>query len=127
MANFRQLAIDLISADKVIDDGEVRILRKHLYDDGRVTHAELEFLMELKKKSKLPSPTYDRFYLKAAGDSILDNDIVSHEEIGLIKKLIADKKLDVAEVKRFLNRVKKDAKPNPEYDKVYAAYMAKHK
>jgi len=127
MADYRLMAIDLISADKVIDDGEVRILRKHLYADNRITHEELMFLMDLRKRVKTTSVPFDRFYLKAAGDSILDNFVVSHEELVLIKQILADKKLSVGEAKKFLNRIKKEAKPNPTFDKVYAAYMAKHK
>ncbi|MFL5343092.1 MAG: hypothetical protein ACJ8F7_23420 [Gemmataceae bacterium] len=127
MADFERMARDLISADGKIDDTEVRVLRKHLYEDGKITHSELTFLMELKKRAKRKSQSFDRFYLKAAGDSILDNRLVSHEEIGIIKKIIADKKLPAAEVKRFLNHIKKEAKPNVAFDKLHAAYMAKHK
>ena len=127
MADFRLMAIDLISADKVIDDGEVRILRKHLYADNRITHDELQFLMDLRKKVKTASVPFDKFYLKAAGDSILDHNIVSAEELVLLKTILADKKLDVAEAKKFLNRIQKEALPNPAFDKLHNAYLAKHK
>lgn len=122
MADFRKLALDLISSDKMVDDAEVRVLRKNLYADGKITHAELSFVMDIHKKVKAATPAFSTFYLKAAGDSILDNQIVSAEEIGFIKKIVADKKLDKAAVKKFLARVKKEAKPNPAFDKIYDAF-----
>jgi hypothetical protein len=125
MADFRQLAIDLIAADNNVDVAEVRLLRKHLYADNRITHAEISFLMDLWKKVKTATPAFQKFYLKAMGDSFLDNRIISHEEIGMIKKMLADKKLAKPEVKKFLARVKKEAIPNPDFDKVYDDYMKK--
>ena len=62
MADFGLMAIDLISADKIIDDGEIRILRKHLYADNEISPAvaagELLFepldLFEYKRRGLSP-------------------------------------------------------------------------
>lgn len=125
MADFRRMSIDLLAADGTIDDNEVRVLRKHLYEDGKVTHSEVEYLMDLRKRVKTANATFDRFYLKACGDSILDNRVISHGEMTLIRKIVADKKLDHAEVRKFLHRLKKEAKPNADFDKYYDSQMKK--
>ena len=40
MADWRKLAVDLVLADNVIDEAEVKVLKKHLYEDGKIDKNE---------------------------------------------------------------------------------------
>ena len=50
MANWRQLAMSALLADGVIDEREVEILRKQFFADRRIDRAEMEFLLEARRK-----------------------------------------------------------------------------
>src|SRR5262245_181054 len=51
MANWRQLAMSALLADGAIDEREVEILRKEFFADRRIDRAEMEFLLEARKKA----------------------------------------------------------------------------
>ena len=48
MADYRKLAIQLIAADGKIDENEIKLLRKALFADGKITHEEVTFVGELR-------------------------------------------------------------------------------
>ena len=52
MADFRKLAIAFVLADGVIDDDEVKVLRKELYQDGKIDKKEVDFLVELRNAAQ---------------------------------------------------------------------------
>src|SRR5262245_16850118 len=127
MADFHKMTVDLIMADSKITEDEVKILKKHLYADGKINRDEVALLVDLRaaavKKGKRLDPSFDKLFLKALADNILANRIISAEEVGMIKKHVVNgKKFDTAEVKRFLSKLKKEARPNPAFDKVCDAY-----
>jgi uncharacterized tellurite resistance protein B-like protein len=128
MADFRKLAIDLVAADGQVDEAEIKFLKKALYADGKIDDAEIAFLIELKaavvKKTKeTGTPAFDKFFLKALTDNILADGTISAEEAATIKKyVVGDKKIDPGEVKKFLAKLKKDAKMvDPAFDALLAA------
>ena len=51
MADWRQLSLDAILADGVIDTTEVKILKKHLYADGKIILADQDGTLALCKVS----------------------------------------------------------------------------
>ena len=46
--DFRALAVELCLADGKIDEAEVKIIKKALYDDGKIQQKEAEFLIDLR-------------------------------------------------------------------------------
>jgi hypothetical protein len=52
MADWRKLCIAVALADRVIDDEEVKILKKELWTDGKPDKAEVEFLIELRNAAQ---------------------------------------------------------------------------
>jgi hypothetical protein len=126
VADFKNLAKALLLADGVIDEKEVRILRKELYADKRIDKKEVEFLLELRNALKQDSPVFTRFFFKAVKDSVLDNGIISAAETRWLRKMIfADKKIDSDE-KKLLKDLKKEAtQANKDFDKLYEECMTK--
>ena len=131
MADYRKLAIQLIAADGKIDATEIKLLKKTLYADGRISHEEVVFLAELRaamyKKAKSASSKFDAFYLKAMHESFLGNGVVRSEEVGLIgKHLMADKTIKSSAKKAFLDGLKKKATTlAPDFDKLYDSLKKK--
>jgi hypothetical protein len=132
MADWRKMAINLVLADGVIEDDEVKVLRKELYSDGKIDRKEVEFLVELRntaqKKAKGAdlSPTFERFFFKALQDHVLEDGVITGSEANWLRGvLFADKKIDPGE-KKFLQSLKRNAaKTNPGFEKLYAECMAK--
>ncbi|HZT82707.1 MAG TPA: TerB family tellurite resistance protein [Gemmataceae bacterium] len=131
MADFKQLAIDLILADGTIDEAEVKVLKKALYADRVIDKGEVEFLIDLrnqaqKKARGAASPAFEKFFFKAIEDNLLaDGEIDSREAAWLRAMLFADGKIDDNE-KKFLTRIKKLAtKTSPAFEKLYEECMGK--
>lgn len=126
MADWRELVADLVLAGG-IEDAELKVLKKGLYNDGRIERKEVEFLVELrnrvnkKLKGEPPSPAFEKFFFKAVEDYVLTNGIISSAESKWLKTMLyADKKIADAEIK-FLNTLKKKAtKTNPAFDALHA-------
>lgn len=135
MANWRNLAISAILADGKIDEAEVKVLKKELYADGRITTDEFKFLADLRneaqKKAKARkeelSPAFEKFFFKAIEDKVLDNGRISQAEVKLLRNLIyADGKIDAGEAKLLDTLKKKATSVHAEFDKFYEEAMAKH-
>jgi hypothetical protein len=133
MADWRKLALSALLADGKIDDTEVKILRKELYADGRISTDEFRFLAELRNeaqkkarsKGRKVSPTFEKFFFKAVEDKVLDNGRISEGEVRLLKDMIcADGKIDANEIKllRILNR--KARSVHPTFTKFYEEAVA---
>jgi hypothetical protein len=127
MADWRKLAISALLADGVIDDTEVKVIKKELYADGKIDRQEVEFLVELRneaqKKAK-GAPMHSGFenlFFKAVQDNVLDNGIISTKEANWLRKMLyADNKIDESE-KKFLKKLKGAAtKTSPAFDALYA-------
>src|SRR5262245_56865652 len=109
MADFRILAKDLCLADGKVDANEVKILKKHLYQDGKIDRKELEFLIDLRsvaQKKKGAGPAFEAFFFAAMYDGVIGNGIISAGEATLLRKAIAaDGKVDEGE-KKLMKKLK---------------------
>jgi uncharacterized membrane protein YebE (DUF533 family) len=132
MADWRKVALSAFLADGVIDEAEVKILKKELWADGKIDPDEVEFLIDLRnlaqKKAKKEGlkPAFERLFFKAVEENVLaDGSIDDAEARWLREMLFADRKIDANE-KKFLARLKKTAKStSPAFDKLYEECMAK--
>ena len=129
MADWRKLARAVLLADGVIDDQEVKAMRKELYEDGKIDKQEVEFLIELRnaaQKKNPITPAFEKFFFKAIADNVLADGVIDKREaVWLEKMLFADGKIDANE-KKFLQKLKKDAtKTGKDFDALYEKCMAK--
>ena len=124
--DFRKLAVQLCLAAGKIDATEVKIIKKALYEDGKIQQKEAEFLIELrglaqkKAKGRALKPAFENFFFKAIKDSVLDNGYISAKEATLLRKAIyADGKVEASD-KKFMKRLKNAArKTSPQFDRLY--------
>ena len=131
MADWRKLAMAAILADGVIDDNEVKLLRKELYADKQIDTEEREFLIALRNAAMKKADggalnaAFEKFFFTAIQDNVLEDGNIDAAEAQWLEKLIfADKKVDDNE-KKFLARLKKGAKrTSPEFDALYEKCMA---
>ena len=103
MADWRKLAMRALLADNQIDDREVGILRKELFADKRIDRTELDFLLEAKKKASSAVPAFDRLLFEAVRTALLaDGKITADEVVWLRAWIMADGKVDKAEIKLLM-------------------------
>jgi len=132
MAEYRKLSLDLIAADGNVDETEVKLLKKHLYADGKIDHDEVVYLMDLRaalaRKDKDASfPHLDKLVLKAVTDYLMtDGKSVTDTDLALVKKIAGDKKIDMVELKKFLTKLKKDMASNAGVVKLVDEWMKKN-
>ena len=125
MADWRRLAMSALLADGAIDEREVAILRKEFFADRRIDRAEMEFLLEARKKAASSVPSFEKLLLECLRSVILADDSISPEETEWIRQFIyADGKVDAVE-KHWLKELKcLAARVCPEFDALYAKCMA---
>jgi uncharacterized tellurite resistance protein B-like protein len=116
MADWRKVAIAALLADGIVDESEVKVLKKELYADGKIDKKEVEFLIDLrvaaqkKAKGEPLSSAFENLFFKAVQENVLaDGNIQAREVAFLRKAIMADGKVDDSE-KSFLKRLKKGAK-----------------
>ena len=134
MADWQKLSVQLVLADGVIDDDEVKILKKELWADRHIDKEEVAFLIELrntaqkraKAKNKRMNAKFEKLFFDAIAENVLrDGKIDAAEARWLRKMLFADGVIDANE-KKFLGRLKKGARrTSPEFDRLYKECMAK--
>jgi hypothetical protein len=106
MANWRQLAMSALLADGAIDEREVEILRKEFFADRRIDRAEMEFLLEARKKAGSCAASFEKLLFEALRSVILSDGFISPEKTEWIRQYIyADGKVDAAE-KHWLKELK---------------------
>lgn len=126
MADFRTLAIKLISANGKIDPHQIKLLKKSLVVDGKLPEEDLTFLTDLRtalaKKTKKVPAKFDAFYMKCLQITCLSNGAVGTQELEVIgKRLIEDETIKPSVKKKFLDTIKKKAGVlAPEFDDLYA-------
>jgi uncharacterized membrane protein YebE (DUF533 family) len=125
MANWRQLAMSALLADGIIDEREVEILRKEFFADRRIDRAEMEFLLEARRKAGSYVPSFENLVFDALRSVILADGFISPEETESIRQYIfADGKVDAAE-KHWLQELKLLAdRVCPEFLALYNQCMA---
>src|SRR3954454_5835737 len=106
MADWRKVAIAALLADGVIDETEVKVLKKELYADGVIDMKEVEFLIELRneaqKKAKGAdlSPAFEKLFFKAIEDNVMEDGVIDTKEANWLRKMLfADGKIDANEKK----------------------------
>jgi hypothetical protein len=125
MADFRTLAIRLIASNGKINGSEVKLLKRSLYADGKITTEDASFLADLRaeliEKDKKIGGKFESFYLKSLRASLLGTGVVGAEEVKKIGELvIPDKKIKNSAKKKFLDGLKKKATVvAPEFDGLY--------
>lgn len=127
MAEYRQLAMDLVAADGVIDDAEIRLMKKHLYADKKIVKGEVDFLLDVlkavRRKAKGKTDKFDRFLLAAVRDYVLSVK-VGDDQVALVRKLTNDDKIDKGERKKFINKIQKETN-NASINKIHEAFSKK--
>ncbi len=126
MADWRKLAISALLADGVIDDAEVKVIKKQLYADGQIDRQEVEFLIELRNeaqkraKGQPLSAAFENLFFKAISDNVLQDGEISGKEANWLRKMLfADGKIDDGE-KKFLKKLKGAAtKTSPLFEALY--------
>lgn len=126
MADYRTLAIKLISSNGKVNGHAVKLLKKTLINDGKLAQEDVSFLAELRSaivtNKKKTTGKFDDFYLKSMRSGFLGTGVVSADEISRISELIlADETLKTSDKKKFLDGLKKKATLlAPEFDGLYA-------
>ncbi|GHT70502.1 hypothetical protein AGMMS50239_38970 [Bacteroidia bacterium] len=110
---------DSILADGVIDENEVKQLRKVLYADGVIDKEEAEFLFELNDavSGKTNHSSWETLFVTTITKFLLDDkvpqgEIDDEEALWLLNKILKDGQLDKTE-KALLNNLKSVAKNFP--------------
>ena len=125
MANWRQLAMSALLADGAIDEREVEILRKEFFADRRIDRAEMEFLLEARKKAGSCVPSFEKLLFEALRSVVLEGGVISAEKTEWIRQFIfADGRVDAAE-KHWLKELNHLAdRVCPEFVALYNQCMA---
>jgi hypothetical protein len=132
MANWRKVALAAILGDGVIDDGEVKMLKKELWEDGRIDSEEVKFLIELRNAAQKKAgkggqinPKFETLFFQAISENVLkDGKIDTREAKWLRDMLFADGKIDAGEKKFLANLKKKATRTSPAFDQLYQECMA---
>jgi uncharacterized tellurite resistance protein B-like protein len=132
MADWRKLAVQVLLADGVIDDTEVKILRKELWADGKIDKDEVNFLIELRNQAQKKarggelSPAFENLFFKAIEQNVMEDGVIDAKEANWLRKMLfADGKIDARE-KKFLQKIKKEAtKVSPAFQALYDECMGK--
>src|SRR5262249_57679306 len=92
------LAMAALLADGSIDEREVEILRKEFFADRRIDRAEMEFLLEARKKAGSCVPSFEKLLFEALRSVILEGGVINADNTHCIRPFIyADGKVDAAE------------------------------
>ena len=123
MADWKQLAKDLLLMDGYIERKETELLRKAILADGVVSKAEAEFLIGLRKDAPKAVAEFHQFVLDVVKKAVLADGEVSAAEAAWLEKFItADGKVDDLE-KQLLRDIKSGAaKCCAEFDALVTKY-----
>ena len=94
MADWRQVALSAFLADGVIDDTEVKILKKELWADGKIDKDEVEFLIDLrnlaqkKAKKKGLKPKFEKLFFKAIEENVMADGTIDDEEARWLREML---------------------------------------
>src|SRR5690349_10014888 len=106
MADWRKLTVAVLLADGVIDDDEVKVLKKELWADGQIDREEVDFLIELRntaqKKARAKkvemNPKFEKLFFDAVENNVLEDGHIDAEEATWLRSMLfADKVIDANE------------------------------
>lgn len=120
MANWRKVALGAILSDGKIDEREVRIIKKEIFEDKKVTLAEANFLIELRNKATSLHSTFKELFFSALRQNVLKDGVINAKEANWLRKMVyADRRVDDDE-KKFLRDLKAAArKMSPAFTKLH--------
>jgi hypothetical protein len=132
MTDWRTMVVDLALTGEGIDDGGVKVLRKHLYENGAIDRKGVDFLVDLRNRAQKKAkgtplnPGFERFFFKAIEDYILEDGTIGTSEAKWLQgMLFADGKADPSE-RRFLTGLKKKAtNKNKVFNTLYEECMGR--
>jgi hypothetical protein len=107
MNNLLQLEHQILTKGRV-NGAELEVLRREIYNNGKVDRQKADFLVELHKRVQI-TPAFNQFFYKALKDHILaDGRIDAAETAWLRQVLLADGKIDDEE-RKLLHELKGEA------------------
>ena len=120
MADWKQLAKDLILSDGYIERKETELVRRAILADGVVSKAEAEFLIDLRRAAPKAVAEFNEFVLEVVKKAVLADGEVSAAEAAWLERFItADGKVDDLE-KQLLRDLKAGAKKtSPEFEALF--------
>ena len=123
MADWKQLAKDLLLMDGYIERKETELVRKAILADGVVSKAEAEFLIELRREAPKAVAEFHQFVLDVVKKAVLADGEVSAAEAAWLERFItADGKVDDLE-KQLLRELKAGARStSPEFEAMLKKY-----
>lgn len=124
MADWKQLAKDLLLADGYIERRETELVKKAILADGVVSKSEAEFLIELRRDAPKAVAEFHAFVMDVVKKAVLADGAVSAAEASWLERFItADGKVDDVE-KQLLRDLKAGAKStSPEFEALFKKYV----
>lgn len=126
MADWRKVALAMTLADGKVSERETALLRRELVGvDGKLDRAELEFLLEVKRRATATCPSFNEFVNLAVKKLILHKDqaIDPAETQWLARWIFQDGKVSPDE-RELLHGLRKEAKlVCPEFQALYDRCM----
>jgi uncharacterized tellurite resistance protein B-like protein len=123
MADWKQLAKDLILSDGYIERKETDLIKRAILADGVVSKSEAEFLIELRREAPKAVAEFHAFVLEVVKKAVLADGEVSAAEAAWLERFItADGKVDDLE-KQLLRDLKAGARTtSPEFEALVKKY-----
>ena len=123
MLELRQIEQDILANGKV-DSRELEVLRRRVYDGGKVGRPEADFLVELHKRVQHRTPSFDQFFYRAVKDHLLMDGRINAEAAGWLRQMVlADGKIDDEE-RKLLHELRGEAREvSPEFEELFQESM----
>jgi hypothetical protein len=134
MADWRKVSMAVLLADGKINNSDIKVLKKELYANKKISHGEVLFLVELRNqamrkagtKNARMNPAYEKFFFKAVEDCTLRNGRIDAAEVRFLREMLfANSKVDSGEWK-FMQMLNRKAKhKSTDFTKLYQQCEAK--
>ena len=111
----------LLIAQEILIEGKINVLhmatlRQHLYADGTIDRAKADFLIELYKRLRPPTPAFRHFVFRALKDHLLAREQIGTEEVEWLRHTLFADGADEEE-REFLLELQGEARTtSPEFE-----------
>jgi hypothetical protein len=123
MVTLREFEQRFLTED-AIRGHELQELRDLLYEDGKISRNEADFLVELYKRVHTRTPEFRQFFYNAIKDHILSDGRINAEETAWLRQMIFHDERVRDEERQFLTRLKGEAKATcPEFEELFRECM----
>src|ERR1700722_12186771 len=102
MLQLRQIEQDIMATGKV-SGGELKVLRQHMYVNGKIDRRGADFLVELHKRVQHLTPAFEHFFYQAIKDHILAQGRIDAEESTWLRRMLFNDGKIKDEERRFLH------------------------